>query len=264
MSKGSIGLSDELNAYLVEVGVREPEVLAALREETAVMPAGEDADRRRAGSAASRMLVKLLGARRRARGRHLHRLLVDGHGARPAARRPDRVLRRLQGVHRRRPTRPGRPRESRIASTCAWRRRSRPSRRCSPSGRPGTFDLAFIDADKTNYRGYVEAALLLVRQGGLIAIDNVLWSGRVIDPAETDEDTQAIRDLNADLATDERVDIAMVPIADGLTLLRRLASARRSRRARRRRSPRSASPSRRHRGRTRRRPRSACRRPRGV
>jgi caffeoyl-CoA O-methyltransferase len=84
----------------------------------------------------------------------------------------------------------------------------------------GTFDLAFIDADKTNYRGYVEGALLLVRQGGLIAIDNVLWSGRVIDPAETDEDTQAIRDLNADLATDERVDIVMVPIADGLTLLR--------------------------------------------
>jgi caffeoyl-CoA O-methyltransferase len=84
----------------------------------------------------------------------------------------------------------------------------------------GSFDLAFIDADKTNYRGYVEAALLLVRQGGLIAIDNVLWSGRVIDPADTDEDTQAIRDLNAALAADERVDIAMVPIADGVTLLR--------------------------------------------
>jgi len=80
--------------------------------------------------------------------------------------------------------------------------------------------MAFIDADKTNYRGYVEAALLLVRQGGLIAIDNVLWSGRVIDADDTDEDTQAIRDLNTDLATDERVDIAMVPIADGLTLLR--------------------------------------------
>jgi len=84
----------------------------------------------------------------------------------------------------------------------------------------GSFDLAFIDADKTNYRGYVEAALLLVRQGGLIAIDNVLWSGRVIDADDTNEDTQAIRDLNADLANDERVDIAMVPIADGLTLLR--------------------------------------------
>jgi predicted O-methyltransferase YrrM len=84
----------------------------------------------------------------------------------------------------------------------------------------GSFDLAFIDADKINYRGYVEGALLLVRPGGLIAIDNVLRSGRVIDPAETDEDTQAIRDLNADLARDERVDIAMVPIADGMTLLR--------------------------------------------
>src|SRR6185503_21009876 len=84
----------------------------------------------------------------------------------------------------------------------------------------GSFDLAFIDADKTNYRGYVEAAALLVRQGGLIAIDNVLWSGRVIDPADADEDTQAIRDLNVALASDGRFDIAMLPIADGLTLLR--------------------------------------------
>jgi len=88
------------------------------------------------------------------------------------------------------------------------------------TGGTGTFDLAFIDADKTNYAGYVERCAGLVRTGGLIAIDNVLWSGRVIDAADTDEDTQAIRNLNAALATDERFDIAMVPIADGLTLLR--------------------------------------------
>ena len=84
----------------------------------------------------------------------------------------------------------------------------------------GTFDLAFIDADKTNYAGYYERALQLVRRGGLIAIDNVLWSGRVADASDTDDDTQAIRALNEAIAADERVDLAMVPIADGVTLAR--------------------------------------------
>ena len=87
-------------------------------------------------------------------------------------------------------------------------------------GAAGTFDLAFIDADKPSYDGYVERALRLVRPGGLIAIDNVLWSGRVADPAATDESTEVIRALNAKLAADERVDLAIVPIGDGLTLLR--------------------------------------------
>jgi predicted O-methyltransferase YrrM len=87
-------------------------------------------------------------------------------------------------------------------------------------GEAGGFDFAFIDADKENYDGYVERALRLVRPGGVIAIDNVLWSGRPADPSVTDESTQAIRALNEKLASDERVDISMVPIGDGLTLLR--------------------------------------------
>lgn len=89
------------------------------------------------------------------------------------------------------------------------------------AGEAGCFDLAFIDADKTNYRHYYERSLQLVRHGGLILIDNVLWGGSVIDPADQDEDTRAIRELNTFLHQDERVDLSMIPLADGLTLARK-------------------------------------------
>jgi caffeoyl-CoA O-methyltransferase len=80
------------------------------------------------------------------------------------------------------------------------------------------FDFAFIDADKANYEGYYECALELVRPGGLIAIDNVLWHGAVIDPEDNTADTLAIRALNKKLLGDSRVSISMLPISDGLTL----------------------------------------------
>ena len=85
-------------------------------------------------------------------------------------------------------------------------------------GQAGKFDFAFVDADKENYDGYYERALQLVRAGGLIAIDNVLWHGRVIDPEARDTDTQAIRALNEKLHADERVWLSLVPIGDGVTL----------------------------------------------
>ncbi|MGA9379474.1 MAG: SAM-dependent methyltransferase, partial [Phormidium sp.] len=75
-----------------------------------------------------------------------------------------------------------------------------------------------IDADKENYQEYYERCLKLIRPGGLIAIDNVLWSGKVADPQVQDQSTQAIRNFNEKLFLDERVSISMVPIADGLTL----------------------------------------------
>jgi caffeoyl-CoA O-methyltransferase len=81
-----------------------------------------------------------------------------------------------------------------------------------------TFDFAFIDADKVNYDGYYERSLQLVRPGGLIAIDNVLWSGRVANPLDQDDSTLALRALNSKLHHDERVTLSLVPIADGLTL----------------------------------------------
>ncbi|HVC45069.1 MAG TPA: O-methyltransferase [Candidatus Binataceae bacterium] len=88
-----------------------------------------------------------------------------------------------------------------------------------PAGDP--LDLAFIDADKSNYRNYYEAVLARMRTGGLILIDNVLWNGAVIDPAVQTEDTRAIRALNDFIATDRRVDAVMLPVADGLTVCRK-------------------------------------------
>jgi predicted O-methyltransferase YrrM len=85
-------------------------------------------------------------------------------------------------------------------------------------GQAGTFDFAFIDADKENYDAYYERALQLVRKGGLIAIDNVLWHARVIDPEIKDADTLAIRALNEKLHADQRVWLSMVTIGDGVTL----------------------------------------------
>ncbi len=85
----------------------------------------------------------------------------------------------------------------------------------------GAFDFAFIDADKVNYLNYYERALTLVRSGGLVAIDNTLWYGRVADPSDHDEDTEAIRAFNARLRNDERIDLSLVPIGDGMTLARK-------------------------------------------
>lgn len=85
-------------------------------------------------------------------------------------------------------------------------------------GQADSFDLMFIDADKRNYANYYELGLQLVRRGGLIMIDNVLWSGAVADPDDTDEDTQAIRVLNDKLHADERISLSLASIGDGLTL----------------------------------------------
>ena len=85
-------------------------------------------------------------------------------------------------------------------------------------GHEASFDFAFIDADKTNYLDYYKKCLRLVRKGGVIAIDNVLWSGAVINSEINDDDTNAIRELNDFLSQDDRVSLSMVPIGDGLTL----------------------------------------------
>ena len=88
------------------------------------------------------------------------------------------------------------------------------------AGSAGRFDFAFIDADKTGYDAYFERCLQLLRPGGLIAIDNTLWGGSVAHPA-TDADTAALQQLNAKLHDDERVDLSLLPIGDGLTLARK-------------------------------------------
>lgn len=89
------------------------------------------------------------------------------------------------------------------------------------AGETQTFDFIFIDADKTNYAEYYEMSLLLLRQGGLIAIDNVLWSGKVVDKNSHDKTTEALHELNEKLLHDERITLSLLPIGDGLTLARK-------------------------------------------
>jgi predicted O-methyltransferase YrrM len=218
MSKGSIGLSEELNAYLVAVGAREPEVLGRLRLETERMPEAGMQIAVEQGALLA-LLVKVMGARRL-----LEIGTFTGYSstAMALALPPEGrivccdISQEYTDVARRYWSEAGI--SDRVELHLAPALETLDGLLAAGGG--GTFDLAFIDADKTNYAAYVERALRLVRRGGLIAIDNVLWNGRVIDAAVTDEDTVAIRDLNASLATDERVDIAMLPIADGVTLLR--------------------------------------------
>jgi len=88
-------------------------------------------------------------------------------------------------------------------------------------GLTNQFDLAFIDADKVNYDAYFEACMALVRSGGVILIDNVFWGGAVVDKSDMQADTIAIRNLNKKLYNDSRVEISMLPLADGLTLVRK-------------------------------------------
>ena len=85
----------------------------------------------------------------------------------------------------------------------------------------GKYDFIFIDADKENYDGYYKRALSLLRPGGLMAIDNVFWGGKVADTRAQDRDTKAIRALNEKIRDDRRVDMSMIPIGDGLTLVRK-------------------------------------------
>ncbi|XP_049592673.1 catechol O-methyltransferase domain-containing protein 1-like isoform X1 [Syngnathus scovelli] len=86
------------------------------------------------------------------------------------------------------------------------------------AGETGTFDFVFIDADKTGYDGYYEKSLELIRKGGIIAIDNVLWSGKVVDPAPDDVTSRTLDALNKKLHKDQRIDLSMLTIGDGLSI----------------------------------------------
>lgn len=218
MSNRSIGLSEELHAYLVQVGVREPEVLRRLRAETEGHPRGSMQIAPEEGALLA-LLVRLIGARR-----VLEIGTFTGYSSTAMALAlpaDGRVV--CCDVSR----------EFTDRARQVWTDAGVADRvdlRLGPAvetldalltdGGAGSFDLAFIDADKASYDAYYEGCLRLVRAGGVIAIDNVLWSGRVADASVDDEDTKAIRALNAKIATDERVDVVMVPIADGLTLAR--------------------------------------------
>lgn len=219
MSPRTINLSDSIYEYVLKVSLREPPLLARLREETGTMAMAQMQIAPEQGQFMG-LLVELIEARRTIEvgtftgysslcvalamppeGRVLTCDLSEEYTA---------IARRYwaeAGVADKIDLRLG-PALTTLDSLVA-------------AGGTGTYDFAFIDADKENYDGYYERALTLLRPGGLVAIDNVLWDGAVADEDRQDSETRAIRALNAKLHDDQRVTLSLVPIGDGLTLARK-------------------------------------------
>jgi predicted O-methyltransferase YrrM len=219
MARRSINLTDPLHEYLVENSVREPDVLARLRAETKPLEMSMMQISSEQGQF-MRLLVELIGAKRTIEVGTFTgysslavalSLPADGRiVACDVSREWTDIARRYwaeAGVAGKIDLRLAPARDTLDAMIAA--------------GEAGRYDFAFIDADKKNYDTYYERCLQLVRAGGLLAIDNVLWNGKVIDRSVDDEDTRAIRALNAKIAKDERVSVSLVPIGDGLTLARK-------------------------------------------
>lgn len=219
MSNRSISLTDSLYEYLLSVSLREPRLLLELREETAAMPNASMQIAPEQGQFMA-LLARLTGARR-----CLEVGVFTGYSSLAVALAlPEdgrivacdvneqwtaiaRAYWQAAGVEHKI--------ELRIAPALET------LDRMIEAGRADSFDLAFIDADKVNYLGYYERALTLLRPGGLVVVDNTLWSGRVIDPEVSDENTVALRHFNEVLHRDERVDLSLIPVGDGLTLARK-------------------------------------------
>jgi caffeoyl-CoA O-methyltransferase len=219
MSNRTIALTDALYEYLLAVSLREPELLRELRAETATDPEVQMQIAPEQGQFMA-LLVRLTGARR-----CLELGVFTGYSSLATALAlPDDgriiacdVSEKWTAVARR-----------------YWQRAGVAHKidlRLAPAlgtldalladGGAGTYDFAFIDADKENYVAYYERVYALLRAGGLAAIDNTLWSGKVADPGERDAETSALRHLNQQLLHDTRIDLSLLPIADGLTLVRK-------------------------------------------
>lgn len=219
MSRETLGLSPELTDYVRRVGVREDAHLRALREETAAHPRAVMQISAEQGQFLG-LLTELIGARKT-----LEVGVFTGYSAMWVAQAmgpAGRVValdisEEFTSIARKHWANAGIA--DRIDLHIAPAAES--LAKLVDDGESGTFDFAFIDADKTAYDTYYEYALKLLRPGGLIAIDNVLWSGKVIDPSDTTADTEALRALNIKIAADPRVTVNLVPIGDGLTLARK-------------------------------------------
>ena len=219
MSRRTLGLSEQLHAYLLENSLREPAALTRLREETGAM---DNPDLQVAPEQGQflYLLAELTGARQ-----ILEIGTFTGYSAAwMAMALPDdgqliacdisaddtRIARRVWNE---------------LALSGRIDLRLQPALQTLDDlladGGEARFDMAFIDADKENYDGYYERCLKLLRPGGLVCVDNTLWHGRVVEAEASDADTQAIRALNAKLRDDDRISLSMVPIGDGLTLCRK-------------------------------------------
>ncbi len=216
MSNKSILVTDFLYDYMLSASLREPDVLKQLRVETSLLPNSGMQIAPEQGQFMA-LLVELIGARKvlevgvfTGYSSTCFALALPQEGRITACDISEEytaVARRywtLAGAAEKMDLRLG-PALDTLDSLIA-------------DGNSGSYDLAFIDADKTNYDGYYERALNLLRIGGLLLVDNVLWNSQVADSAFDDEDTVAIRALNAKIHADPRVTISLLPVADGLTL----------------------------------------------
>ena len=214
-----ISLDQGLYDYVLNSSLRESSVLTALRAETATLPLAVMQIAPEQGQFMA-MLIKLMGARRA-----IEVGVYTGYSALAVADAlPDDGLLIACDIN---------------ADTAAiaqryWQQAGvahKVDLRLAPAaetlqalldeGQAGSFDFAFIDADKTGYRDYYELCLALLRPGGLVVVDNVLWGGAVLNTQADDDDTRAIQRFNAQLRDDRRVDLSMLPVADGLSLIRK-------------------------------------------
>ena len=216
MSKNTLGINHQLYDYLLSVSLREPDILRQLREETARLPGAIMQIGPEQGQFMA-MLVQLIGAKKTLEigvftgySSLCVALALPPNGKMVAcdvSEKDTAIARRYwqaAGVADKIDLRLA-PALSTLDELIA-------------AGQSGTFDFSFIDADKGNYEAYYERSLQLLRPGGLIAIDNVLFLGRIANPLVQDNSTRAIRAFNKKLHADERVTLSLVPICDGLTL----------------------------------------------
>jgi predicted O-methyltransferase YrrM len=219
MSNRTLNVTDQLYEYLLSVSVREPEILRQLREETAQHPMGQMQIAPEQGQFMA-LLVQLIGAKKTLEvgvftgySSLTVALVLPSDGQLVACD----VSEEYTAIARRYWEKAGIAHKIDLRIAPALDTLDQ----LLADGQANQFDFAFIDADKSGYDAYYERSLQLVRPGGLIAVDNVLWSGRVADPKEADHRTAKIRALNEKLYADDRIDLSLVPIADGLTLARK-------------------------------------------
>ncbi len=219
MSNRTISMSDQLYDYVLKVSLREPPILKRLREETAKHPKHGMQISPEQGQF-MRLLVRMMGA-----SRCIEVGVFTGYSSLSVALAlPDEgriiacdVSEEYTAVARRYWTEAGVERKIELRLGPALETLDTMLKH----GEAGRYDFAFIDADKNNYLHYYERLIKLLRPGGLMAVDNVLWSGSVIDKKDKSVDTAAIRKFNEALHADNRIELSLVPIGDGLTLARK-------------------------------------------
>ncbi|MDZ8186576.1 MAG: class I SAM-dependent methyltransferase [Nostoc sp. ChiSLP02] len=216
MTTQTIGLEKNLYDYLLSISMREPEVLTQLRQETAQHRAGRMQIAPEQGQFMG-LLVQLLGAKKT-----LDIGVFTGYSSLVVALALPRdgkvvacdISEEFTAIARRYWQQAGVANKIELHIAPALETLDN----LLATGETETFDFAFIDADKSNYDAYYERSLQLVRPGGVIAIDNVLWYGKVADPQVQDNATKKIRAFNQKLHQDGRVNLSLIPIGDGLTL----------------------------------------------